>query len=343
MQLPPDLLAALSASLSGTPTKDIVRAGSALSGRYRATQGHSSRAQAAPALQSPLDAIAYAAYRLPATYAAIRAVFREVRERRPAFQPATLLDFGGGPGTAAWAAADTWPGIDGVTILEPDQRMIDVGKALAAQATSPAVRQAVWQAADIAAAGKVSRADLTVAGYVLGEIPDAARAEVIGRLWDCTADTCVIVEPGTPRGYRLIREVSEQLVQAGAHVLAPFPIDWHCVESDDDWCHFSERVPRTSMLRNVKGATLSYEDEKYSYVAVSRVGGIPIAARVIRHPQVRSGHIRLVLCTPAGVRHIVVAHSNREAYRRARDLRWGSVIPIGDAAIYGLDGGHNAD
>lgn len=346
MELPPDLLAALDATISGTPTKDIVQAGSRLSKRYRGTQAPSSHPQAsseAPFLQSPLDAIAYAAYRLPATYAAIQSVFREVRERRPAFQPATLLDFGGGPGTAAWAAAGTWPGIDRVTILERDQRMIEVGKALAAQAASATVRQAVWESVDIAAAGRASRADLTIAGYVLGEIPNAARAAVVPRLWECTADTCVIVEPGTPRGYRLIREASEQLVQAGAHVLAPFPVDWQCAESDDDWCHFSERIPRTGMLRSVKGGTLSYEDEKYSYIAVSRVEGIPIAARVIRHPQVRSGHIRLVLCTPAGVKQVVVARSNREAYRRARDLRWGSTIAIGDAAVYGLDGGHGAN
>lgn len=81
---------------------------------------------------------------------------------------------------------------------------------------------------------------------------------------------------------------------------------------------------------------MSYEDEKYSYVAVSRAEGLPIAARVIRHPQVRSGHIRLVLCTPVGVKHVVVARSNREAYRRARELRWGSAIPVEDGRLYGL-------
>jgi ribosomal protein RSM22 (predicted rRNA methylase) len=336
MELPPDLVASLSATLRGTPTGDIVRAGSALSMRYRARQGHSSHGQGS-ALQSSLDAIAYAAYRLPATYAAIRAVFREVRERRPEFQPATLLDFGGGPGTAAWAAIDAWPEIDRVTILERDPRMLDVGKALAAKAVSPAIRQALWKTADIAAAGQVSPANLTVAGYVMGEIPEATRVDIVRGLWERTTDTCVIVEPGTPRGYALIREVTEQLAQAGAHVLAPVPAGWRCVESIDDWCHFSQRVPRTSLLRSVKGGALSYEDEKYSYVAVSRVEGIPIAARVIRHPQVRSGHIRLVLCTPAGVHHVVVARSNREAYRRARDLRWGSAISVEEAGMYGLD------
>lgn len=281
--------------------------------------------------------MAYAAYRLPATYAAIRAVFAEVQVRRPDLHPATLLDIGGGPGTAAWAAIDTWPDLSEVTIVEPNPSMVQIGKALARGAWSPTLRQAIWQQGDMTAVGEDRAADLTVVAYVLGELSESARAGIVRQIWERTADTCVIVEPGTPRGYRLLREATEQLVHAGGHVLAPFPMGWDCLESDEDWCHFSERVPRTRLLRDVKGGTLSYEDEKYSYVAMSRREGLPIAARVIRHPQIRSGHIRLVLCTIHGVQHIVVARSNREAYRRARKLVWGSAIPVTDAALYGLD------
>lgn len=339
MDLPTDLRAALTAELDDIPIKDVVRAGSELSTRYRASYGGTTDTLASsgvPSVRSSLDAIAYAAYRLPATYAAIRAVFREVRERRSDFHPATLLDVGGGPGTVAWAATDTWSEIEHVTILERDPRMIQIGQALATHATSSVIRRAVWQAADITGPGDASAAGITVAAYVIGEIREVARAEVVRRLWERTVDTCIIIEPGTPRGSALTRQAGEQLTQAGARHLAPFPAHWRCVESADDWCHFSERVPRTRMLRSVKGGTLSYEDEKYSYVAVSRVEGLPIAARVIRHPQVRSGHIRLVLCTPNGVKHIVVARSNREAYRRARELRWGAAIPIEDGELYGL-------
>jgi ribosomal protein RSM22 (predicted rRNA methylase) len=175
-----------------------------------------------------------------------------------------------------------------------------------------------------------------MAAYVLGELPVQTHEGFVQQLWQHTLDTCVIVEPGTPRGFDLVRQAGACLVGAEALILAPFPWDWECLESAHDWCHFSERVPRTRLHRAAKNAELSYEDEKYCYIAASRWEGVPIAARVIRQPQVRSGHIRLVLCTPEGVKHLVVARSQGEAYRRAKHLAWGSAIPVEEASLFGL-------
>jgi ribosomal protein RSM22 (predicted rRNA methylase) len=61
-----------------------------------------------------------------------------------------------------------------------------------------------------------------------------------------------------------------------------------------------------------------------------------MGARVVRQPQIRSGHVRLTLCTPQGVRHIVVGKSQRDAYRLARKLRWGSALNEEDASVLGL-------
>jgi ribosomal protein RSM22 (predicted rRNA methylase) len=155
-------------------------------------------------------------------------------------------------------------------------------------------------------------------------------------MWRCTAGVAVLLEPGTPRGFAAIGEATDVLAQAGAVILAPFPLDWRCLQGEADWVHFSQRVARTRLHRESKGAALSYEDEKYSYVAASQLPGVPIAARVIRQPSVHSGHIRLVLCTASGRREIVVPRSRREAYRRAKDLAWGSAIPVEDAGHYGL-------
>lgn len=57
------------------------------------------------------QALAYALSRLPGCYAASLRIFRELSVRLPDFQPKTLLDFGAGPGTAAWAAQEVrnWP------------------------------------------------------------------------------------------------------------------------------------------------------------------------------------------------------------------------------------------
>lgn len=53
-------------------------------------------------------ALAYAAARLPACYAALSRALGEVAGRRPGWRPANQLDFGAGPGTAVWAAQQVW-------------------------------------------------------------------------------------------------------------------------------------------------------------------------------------------------------------------------------------------
>ena len=76
-------------------------------------------------------------------------------------------------------------------------------------------------------------------------------------------------------------------------------------------------LPRI-MHRAAKVAALAYEDEKYSYVAMSRHPGLAIAARVIGHPRARHGHVDLDLCTPDGLRLEMVSRSDRDRYRRAQ-------------------------
>ena len=49
---------------------------------------------------------AYAAARMPGCYAAVARVLDELRLRLPDFAPASMLDFGAGPGTAIWAARE---------------------------------------------------------------------------------------------------------------------------------------------------------------------------------------------------------------------------------------------
>lgn len=332
MELPPDLRNALEDELDSVPARDLAGAVHDLSQRYRSEHGRSGIS-----LQpSPLTAAAYAAYRLPATFAALAAVLGEARERQPNAQPRALLDVGAGPGTAAWAAVSIWPDIQRIVLLERDTRMIALGKSLAAASPETALREATWRQVDLSGLWDTPPADLAIAGFVFGEQLPLAHADFVGRLWEHTAEMCVIVEPGTPRGFALIRAAGDHLREAGAHILAPFPQDWTCVEGEGDWCHFAQRVPRSRLHRRAKGASLAYEDEKFSYLVAARRPGVPIAARVVRKPQIRSGHIRLVLCAATGIQHLVVSRSQREAYRRAKDLTWGSAISLADAPLFGL-------
>ncbi len=328
MDLPDTLRIALMNELAAIPSQSLSNSATQLSLRYRRNQSNQKQSSF---LRSQADVAAYAAYRMPATFAAILATLAQVRLRRPDWQPRQLLDAGAGPGTAMWAAIEVWPELEQITLLEREALMIEFGKRLAAQASSIAVQQADWQQVDLLknwASREHEAYDLVIAAYMLGEIPAAERDTFTSRLWSVTAGTLVLIEPGTPAGFSHIRQARQQIIEAGAHVLAPCPHNAACLMPGNDWCHFAQRISRTQLQRQIKQATLSYEDEKFSYVALSRMQPVPIEGRVIRHPQIRPGHIYLELCTPSGLRTTVVTRKDREAFRQARDLTWGDAIPL---------------
>lgn len=72
-----------------------------------AAAARSSIAQGGSLYDTPA-ALAYATSRMPACYAALSRVLGEVADRRPGWRPASMLDFGSGPGTAVWAAQQVW-------------------------------------------------------------------------------------------------------------------------------------------------------------------------------------------------------------------------------------------
>jgi ribosomal protein RSM22 (predicted rRNA methylase) len=95
-----------------------------------------------------------------------------------------------------------------------------------------------------------------------------------------------------------------------------------------DWCHFSARVSRSSLHRQVKGGSLPYEDEKFSYVAATRLPATPAPARVVRRPQIRKGQVLLDLCEPdEALRRRTVTKRHGALYRAARDADWGDTWP----------------
>lgn len=68
------------------------------------------------------EAMAYVASQMPFAYAPIYRIFNEIKQRIPDYHPSTLLDFGTGPGTAIWAANETFETIEkflGIDISEP--------------------------------------------------------------------------------------------------------------------------------------------------------------------------------------------------------------------------------
>ena len=130
-----------------------------------------------------------------------------------------------------------------------------------------------------AALAGADAADLVIASYVINEISESEQTTLAELMWQKTRDTLLVVEPGTPAGYARIFALRAQLIAAGAHVAAPCPHDGVCPLAAPDWCHFTQRLPRSQAHRQLKSAELAYEDERFAYVALTRApaAGIPPA------------------------------------------------------------------
>ena len=258
---------------------------------------------------------AYLAYRAPATYAAAAFVLRQVTRQRPGWRPRSLLDVGAGPGVATWAAIEAWPSLEELTLVEAEPEMVAAGRELL-----PTGR---WVEGDVRAAR--GPADLVVVSYVLGEL----REPIASRLWAETGDTIAFLEPGTPAGYRRVLDARAAVLEAGGFTVAPCPHDLAGPLPAGDWCHFAARLPRSKLHRRAKGAELGWEDEKFSYAVLSREPISKAAARIIRQPQPRSGHVNLVTCEPDGIHQRTISRKQGPLYRQARDGAWGDAIDPG--------------
>lgn len=321
--LPDELRAALDKALARHSPQDLSRSVTQLTERYRtgpSAEGAHLRSQA--------DVAAYAAYRMPATYAAAATAMSQAAALARGFQPAIHLDAGGGTGAAIWAAAATWPSLRQVTVIERDPHVIDLGRRLARTSDAAAVRGATWRHASIRPGLDRPPADLATMSYALGELPEQDRPQVVRWLADGAA-MVIIIEPGTPAGYATIAAARQVLAEQGMTIVAPCPHEGRCpIQPGRDWCHFSVRLPRSSLHRQIKSGTLSFEDEKFSYVAAASGRWPGVGARVLRHPQKRKGVVSLRLCTEQeGVRDVIVSKRQGDLYRRARDAGWGDAWP----------------
>ena len=316
--LPPELRTALSTAVARHPSPDVTATTARLVGRY---QDGSPAAE--PLLVSDLDAIAYATYRMPATYAAVRAALGEAARLAPGLAPRTQLDVGGGTGSAVWAAAQVWPSVARRTVLEQVPAVLRLGAELAA--AGPAT---TWTSADLLT-GNLPTAELVTASYLLGELAPTDRGGLVDRLVAAASEVLVLVEPGSVAGHERVLAARARVLGAGWHVLAPCPHAHACpMVGTRDWCHFSARLERSVEHRRAKGATLGFEDEKYAYLVAVPEPVEPAPGRVVRHPRTRKGVVELELCTrEEGLRTDLVSKRQGPVYKAARDVAWGDAWP----------------
>ena len=319
--LPPALAHGIERLLEGVSRKDIAARAARLSDHYRS--GGTSALVA-----DRLDVAAYLLTRLPATYAATAAALAEISARAPDFAPKHCLDAGAGPGTASWAAAETWPALSEIRLLDKSTLFRDISRELAALSEHPALQRPAIIARDLSDSGALAEADLVIASYALAECPAERIAGIVSGLWAACGGILVLVEPGTPAGFARILAARSALLRQEARIVAPCPHAQACPIVAPGWCHFSQRLPRRRDHKLAKTASVPFEDEKFSYLAVARphVAIQSYRARLVAPPHRSKAAIAMTLCEAGEIRKVSILARDREAYARHRRLDWGDAL-----------------
>jgi len=324
--LPEWLFQSIQARLNQVPLGRLQRAYASLGQRYGAQPTFE------PGGDAEARAQAYFAARLPATYAAVEASLRQVS---PAFfeDVRSVLDLGAGPGTATWALRERAPGLSAATLVETDAPTRAQGQALAEKRPAPKDLNLRWlEKPALDSAISADEHDVVLLSYALEEAGGDQGAALVAAAWAKAKRGLLIVEPGTPAGFGRILMAREQLIKAGGTLLAPCPQSGRCPQADkieSAWCHFSVRLERRGLHRQVKGGELGYEDEKYAFLFFAKAfSEKPAPYRLLSFPRRSNRHIELDVCsfeqkrvklflnrreTPANVRSA------------ARKLNWGDA------------------
>jgi len=316
--LPVELVDALARLSEGVARKQLALRATAISRAYR-SGGNSAL------IRDETDALAYALVRMPATYAAVMACFDALNLARPDFTPHAMIDVGAGPATAAFAAVQAFPSLQQLALADANDNLRAL--ALALMRGDDRLRRSTYRLSGARPfLNGADDVDLVVASYAVGEFDEAERPALADLMWRRTRDTLVVVEPGTPVGYQRIIALRAQLIAQGAHVVAPCPHDHACPLAAPDWCHFAQRLPRTRTHKQIKGTDAPFEDEKFSYVVLSKAAPPRRAARILAEPVHSKAQISAKLCAPDGLTRTIVQRRDKAAYARARRWRWGDAI-----------------
>lgn len=269
------------------------------------------------------ELLAYSAVRMPATFGAVSRALELTFE---AFEKwgenadgiSSVLDAGAGTGAAAIAAGIMLEDAE-ITCLERDHNMLELGKQFA--------ENACWKERDIIN-GIDEKADLAVCSYCLNELPESHRKTVTASLAKAADKLLLIVEPGTPRSFEEVKKTRDELISLGMRIIAPCPADGACMLPKDDWCHFTARIARSRLHKQLKGGEVPYEDEKFCFLAAVWAYNERLSknARIIRKPIIEPGKITLRLCSGDGISEKTVTRSS-PLFKRARKSDTGDSFP----------------
>ena len=312
MHLPTPLQHALEELIGQSDHAELAAAAERVSKHYRSAE----RSAGTTFLRNPHERLAYAATRLPATYAASYATLSHLRILWPQCTLFSLLDVGSGSGAASWAACTLFESLNSATLFERDPHLVALGQQLACSTAIPAMNTAQWNTRSLEQA-TLPQADLVIASYVLNELTEKESANAARAMWQAAGSALALVEPGTTACFQRLKLIRSTLIAEGGHLLAPCPHTSPCPLPENDWCHFTQRVSRTTAHRySARG--LGLQDEKFSYLIFTKQPVQRAQGRILRHPQRRRGHVHLRICGEGGIRDSVVSRKEECMEKRTQ-------------------------
>lgn len=276
-------------------------------------------------LKEQNEAIAYAITRMPATYGAVSKSIEKLIE---IYTPniTTVADIGAGTGSVGIAVNELLD-VKEIECFEREENMIDIGKLILSN-YSEGSSKIKWTKLDITQDQINNEYDMVISAYMINELNEKDINNVIEKMWNISKDIILIVEPGTVQGYKNIMKVKDKLVEMGGNIIAPC-ISKKCNLQQNDWCNFYSRVQRTKIHKKLKSGDLPYEDEKFIYIAISKKEKIiNNKSRIIRHPLLYNGYIKLKICTDKGIEELIISKKEKERFQHAKKLNHGDMIKM---------------
>ena len=316
MDIPKGLKDSINRLLSENKASNIIENAQTISNRYRKNDGKGKRL-----LTNESEAVSYVISRMPATYAAVYSVFKQILANYNE-KMTSLLDVGAGTGAGTWAVNEI-ENMSQITCLEIEKSMSNIGKKLM---KNTALDNVQWKSYDILQDEIVEKADIVLTSYMINELSEQEREKAVLKLWQATDKLMVVIEPGTPEGFKNILNIRNLIKEQGGYIVAPCCCNDGCPIKENDWCAFYARVARSSIHRQAKGGNLGYEDEKFSYIAFSKMPVEITGERILRHPQINSGFVKVKLCTADGIQEKTYSKKDGEIYKKIKKLDAGEKI-----------------
>ena len=278
-------------------------------------------------LKNELDMVAYSVIRMPATYSAIRTSMEKVLEMCD-LKIDSVLDIGSGTGAAEWVVSDLLD-VEDIVCLEREKTMRDISRKYFSY--HDILKNVKFIESDILKENLSVKKDLSIMSYIINELDEKDRLIAIQKVLDATNKLLLIVEPGTPEGFNNIKMIKEYAQEKGFCVLAPCTGNCRgCNLPEDDWCASSVRVQRSKIHKYLKDAEVGFEDEKFTYIAISKekIENLKDGYRILRHPKIENGRVTIKVCKNGEISEKIITKKDKELFKTVKKKNIGDFVNI---------------